>query len=295
FGMLLWELCYEKLPYADWDMRKLSDHVLSGKREKISKGNFKNPADREIQLEFIKIIQDAWCHKPELRITIPALKPKLDELAKKYPISFDTPQLFDNKALDLDGQKTEPLPVFEEIIEIEDEVPEEVAVVPFATVVPLDVGIEKHQKKEYKSAWECFKQNAEINNATAKFWLGYYSLYGYHAEKDPIQAKKYFKEAADENNHAESQCRYAVALFGDLSKESNETRKDELRKEILNYFELAAYNQNVDAMYYLGDIYVGGKLKVKKDEERGVNYLRLAANSNNDRAIALLKKLGKWS
>ncbi|CAG8543368.1 2461_t:CDS:2, partial [Racocetra persica] len=75
----------------------------------------------------------SWCHQPELRITIPALRPKLEALAKKYPISFGTPQLFDNKALDLDGQKTEPLPVFEENIEIEDEVPEEVAVVPFAT------------------------------------------------------------------------------------------------------------------------------------------------------------------
>ncbi|RIB08970.1 kinase-like domain-containing protein [Gigaspora rosea] len=58
FGMLLWELCYERLPYADWNIKKISEHVLSGKREKILKGKFANPDDREIQLEFIKIIQD---------------------------------------------------------------------------------------------------------------------------------------------------------------------------------------------------------------------------------------------
>lgn len=44
-------------------------------------------------------------------------------------------------------------------------------------------------------------------------------------------------------------------------------------------------------MYYLGDIYVNGKLKVHKNKERGVNYLRLASNSNHERASVLLKKL----
>ncbi|KAF0542502.1 calmodulin-dependent protein kinase [Gigaspora margarita] len=107
-------------------------------------------------------------------------------------------------------------------------------------------------------------------------------------------SRKYFKEAADENNHAESQCRYAGSLLGELTKETDEAAKDKLHKEILRYFELAANNpenRNVDAMYYSGDIYVYGKLKVKRDVMCGLNYLRLAANLNNERAIALLKKL----
>ncbi|CAG8761736.1 16139_t:CDS:1, partial [Dentiscutata heterogama] len=48
------------------------------------------------------------------------------------------------------------------------------------------------------------------------------------------------------------------------------------------------------AMYYLGDIYMNGKLKVMKDEGLGLKYLKLAANNKNDRAIALLKKLNKY-
>lgn len=35
FGMLLWELGYEKLPYEGWSIERISDHVLNGKREKL--------------------------------------------------------------------------------------------------------------------------------------------------------------------------------------------------------------------------------------------------------------------
>ncbi|CAG8708724.1 4743_t:CDS:2, partial [Dentiscutata heterogama] len=58
FGMLLWELCYEKLPYTGWGIKQISNHVLNGKREKLLKGRFKNPDDNIIQSKFIKIIQD---------------------------------------------------------------------------------------------------------------------------------------------------------------------------------------------------------------------------------------------
>ncbi|KAF0495991.1 kinase-like protein [Gigaspora margarita] len=287
-GMLLWELCYEKLPYAEWNLKQITDHVLSGKREKILKRKFRNIDNREIQLEFINFIQYVWRHQPELRITIPALIQRLKELANKFPIPLDAPSFFKNKELDIDGQKSgESTPKINDCSEIEEEVPEEVV------VIPLKEGIDMHKKKEYKSSWECFKQNAELGDPLAKFWIGYYLLYGYHGEKDPIMARNYFKESADESNHAESQCRYAVSLLGDLAKETDETVKDKLRKEILYYFELAAENpenRNADAMYYLGDIYVGGKLRVKRDVIRGLNYLRLAANKHNERA---LKKLGK--
>ncbi|KAF0485900.1 kinase-like protein [Gigaspora margarita] len=290
FGMLLWELCYEKLPYAEWNFKQISDHVLSGKREKILKGKLANPDDREIQLEFIKIIQDAWYHQPELRITIPALRQRFEDLANKFPIPLDIPSLYKNKELDIDGLKSGESILEDDYPEIEEEIPEEIV-----PVISLKDGIDMHKNRNYKSAWECFKQNAELNNPVAKYWVGYHLLY-HHGEKDPIQARKYFKEAADEGNHAESQCRYAVSLLGEIGKETDKTAKDKLRKEIILYLELAANNpenRNVDAIYCLGEIYVAGKLRVTKDELRGLNYLRLAANLKNERAIALLKKLDK--
>ncbi|CAG8649908.1 28403_t:CDS:1, partial [Gigaspora margarita] len=221
---------------------------------------------------------------------IPALRQRLEDLANKFPIPLDIPPLYKNEELDLDGLKVGESILENDYTEIEKEIPEEIV-----PIIPFKDGWDMHKNKNYESAWKCFKQNAELNNPEAKFWVGYHLLY-HHGEKDLIQARKYFKEAADEGNHAESQCRYATSLLGDLSKETDKTARDKLRKEIILYLELAANNhgnRNADAMFYLGDIYVGGKLNVKKDEERGLNYLRLAANLKNERAIALLKQLDK--
>jgi hypothetical protein len=46
--MLLWELTFEKIPYQGWDMDKIQDHVLKGKRERITFGDA-NERESEIQ------------------------------------------------------------------------------------------------------------------------------------------------------------------------------------------------------------------------------------------------------
>jgi serine/threonine protein kinase len=35
FGMLLWELIFERIPYKGWEVEKIKDHVIKGGREKI--------------------------------------------------------------------------------------------------------------------------------------------------------------------------------------------------------------------------------------------------------------------
>lgn len=57
FGMLIWELCYERLPYKDLDFVEISEHVLSGKREKLLHGKFDKLDDKQIQDKFIDIIE----------------------------------------------------------------------------------------------------------------------------------------------------------------------------------------------------------------------------------------------
>ncbi|CAG8782385.1 32764_t:CDS:2, partial [Gigaspora margarita] len=99
----------------------------------------------------------------------------------------------------------------------DDEIPEEVP------IISLKDSIEMHINKEYKKAWECFKQNADLSDPVAKFWI-------------------------------ESQCRYAVLLLSDLGKETDEAANNKLIRKILYYFELAAENpenRNADTMYYL--------------------------------------------
>ncbi|CAG8823629.1 13397_t:CDS:10, partial [Gigaspora margarita] len=74
FGMLIWEFCYEKLPYEDWNIQKITDHVL-------------NP----------------WRHIPPERIGVAELQQVLEQLAATYPISPGVTIFLDNKTLNSDG------------------------------------------------------------------------------------------------------------------------------------------------------------------------------------------------
>ncbi|RIB15742.1 kinase-like domain-containing protein [Gigaspora rosea] len=183
FGMLIWELCYEKLPYKDWDFVKISDYVLSGKREKLLRGKFDNPDDKQIQNKFIEIIEKMWQKIPQQRIEITKLYRKLEKLAMNYPISPFERQLLEDKKLDFEGEDNDDAPSFN-------------------FVMDLAKGIELHNQKDYKNAWKCFKENADLGNLSAKYWKGYYLYNGYDGivEKDQTSAMELFKEASD-NDH----------------------------------------------------------------------------------------------
>ncbi|RIB03863.1 kinase-like domain-containing protein [Gigaspora rosea] len=157
FGMLIWELCYEKLPYKDRTFKNICDHVLSGKREKLSYGKFDNKDDEIIQRKFVKIIQKTWQQTPEQRITITVLNMKLEKLASKYQ-TLQEPQLLKNGTLNFEG--------------------ENVDVPSFDLVMDLKEGIELHKKKDYANAWKCFEENANLGNISAKYWQGYYLISG---------------------------------------------------------------------------------------------------------------------
>ncbi|RIB23417.1 kinase-like domain-containing protein [Gigaspora rosea] len=304
FGMLIWELCYERVPYEGWDVPRIKDHVLQGKRENVSEGIFKNSEEKEILIEFIKIIKKAWLHVPNLRISIAELSYKLDELAEKYPLPHDMPLRLQNKELDFERKNyqnsTDCLSaklelkienqinqvITESLLPIFDDDPEEI-IEENDIILSLEDGYKLHRIKKHEDAWKCFIQNSELSEA--KFWQGYYYYYGYFVEKDLDKARNLYKEAADEN-HTEAQVRYAIMLFS--KKEDDESAKDKNFQESIHYLKLAAENKSIDAMYYLGDIYLNGKLRVPKDKERGLSYLKLAAKNNNKRALETLEKLG---
>ncbi|CAG8809783.1 6882_t:CDS:2 [Gigaspora margarita] len=120
-GMLIWELCYEKLPYKDWDFKKISEHVSRGEREKLPYGKFDNQDDIKIQKEFIEIIEKTWQQMPQERITITKLYLKLEELAAEYPILPEEPKLLKNGTLDLEGENADtPSPDLMDIEKNED-------------------------------------------------------------------------------------------------------------------------------------------------------------------------------
>ncbi|KAF0380092.1 kinase-like protein [Gigaspora margarita] len=286
FGMLIWELCYEKIPYENLTFKDIPNYVLSGKREKLLYGKFTNPDDEKVQGEFIKIIDSAWQHVPHQRISITKLFETLEGLAITYPIPItsNAPSgLLPDKSLDFDGTITSKvkdslMPKFSEEFSINDE--------DFIDPVKsLEEGIKLHRSRNFEEAWKCFDENAKLGDSLAKYWKGYYLYEGYFVDKNKEQANKLFKEAAD-NEIPDAQYRYAVSLYPGIKNET-------IRREFIHYLKLAADNKHSDAMRNLGDIYVKGKLKVVQNKELGLKYLKLAARENDQQAIDILKKLNE--
>ncbi|CAG8714206.1 45660_t:CDS:2, partial [Gigaspora margarita] len=77
FGMLLWELAYQKIPYKETSAKEIRDYVIKGGRESLTFSSLTHP---KIQEEFIKIIEKGWKHKDEERISLDEIILKLSEL-----------------------------------------------------------------------------------------------------------------------------------------------------------------------------------------------------------------------
>ncbi|RIB11664.1 kinase-like domain-containing protein [Gigaspora rosea] len=242
FGMLIWELCYEKIPYEKKNFQEVMSHVLRGNRERLLSGNFNDPNDHNIQKTFMKIIDEAWHHTPHQRISIMKMSETFEKLALDYPINVTTSGLLTDGTIDFDGTitaKNLKIPQFNESflfsidnnmdIDLNDEKLENVD-----TIMSLDEGIEFHQKRDHEKAWKCFDENSNLGNILANYWKGYYLYVGYFVKKDEIQANKFFKIAAD-GNIPDAQFRYAVSLYPEI------TTNEEKRKEFLDYLTLAAY------------------------------------------------------
>ncbi|CAG8508129.1 12177_t:CDS:2 [Gigaspora rosea] len=102
FGMMLWELCFEKVPYHGKDMGYITNHVTKGGREKIPLySGGKEEKEKEIYTEFIKIIKMAWAHDPDERISIGKLYIMLSNMHNKYVPPGQMPDLLPNEVLKL--------------------------------------------------------------------------------------------------------------------------------------------------------------------------------------------------
>ncbi|CAG8600693.1 34522_t:CDS:2 [Gigaspora margarita] len=75
FGMLIWELTYQKIPYINM---KSNDIITKGNREICD--NFLDPENKIIHESFLDIIQLSWREVPEERININALSSQFLEL-----------------------------------------------------------------------------------------------------------------------------------------------------------------------------------------------------------------------
>ncbi|CAG8700044.1 3295_t:CDS:2, partial [Acaulospora morrowiae] len=269
FGMLLWELAFERFPYKDMEMPEITEHVLTKKRESL---DFPD-GPQEITSGFSNIIVASWNHDPHLR-------PVIKDLFNDFTM-----------LIDLHGKNSSEIELVTNITDPPSSIPDiKVTVIEdhnedlyltslpqsLKPIIPLEEGINAHRSSERKKAWECFEIHAELGDPKAKYWMGYYLWEGHNGPKDPEKAKKLFKEAADAGV-PDAQLRYAFAI----SKENFQ--------DFIKYLIKAADNGNATAQYNMADMYLKGRLGVEKDEKKGLQYLRLAALKNQPKAIEALK------
>ncbi|CAB5375659.1 unnamed protein product [Rhizophagus irregularis] len=91
FGMLLWELAFQRFPYKDMEISEIQKHVLSGKREHL---NFPF-SSYGVEKEYGNIIKAAWQSDPSLRPELSYLFNDLENLSS--PLLSDPPRRLNPK------------------------------------------------------------------------------------------------------------------------------------------------------------------------------------------------------
>ncbi|CAG8736643.1 1383_t:CDS:2, partial [Acaulospora morrowiae] len=210
YGMLLWELAFQKLPYLGMDGMTICEHVKSGKRERLD-FPLSLRDSRDIIGVFRTTIKRAWDDDPTLRPNISTIFTELDKIK-----SIHSPSMRPTRHSSSSSNLSIPPNVSESVKQVDDDsddddgpvLGDEVPVL----ILPLEEGIDAHKRKERKKAWECFEIHAELGDPLAKFWKGYYLSEGYCTQKRPEEALALYKEAADANI-PEAQLHYAFSML----------------------------------------------------------------------------------
>ncbi|RIA99451.1 kinase-like domain-containing protein [Glomus cerebriforme] len=289
FGMFLWELSFNRIPYKNFEPNEIMDHVISGKRETLDYEN--GPSD--IIEAFNNIITLAWQQDSRIRPEDPVVSNILESLAKTYSsleeqhkndsaaTSLEISQTSSDIENDNDADENSDL-VLDDDEDDDDEF----------ELLPLKKGIEIHKlkpkdlktKEDYELPWKCFNAHAAFGNKTAIYWKAYYLWEGYYVEKDRKEAVRLFKIAADAGN-SDAQLRYAFAFIKNPDLPFD-------KDTFLKYLTKSAENGNATALFNLGDAYYNGKRKVPVNKEKGIEYLKIAALKNYSNAINALNNYG---
>ncbi|CAB5361312.1 unnamed protein product [Rhizophagus irregularis] len=292
FGMLLWELTFERKPYENMDLEKISNYVINGGREKIQFEQIglasPNSPDAKIQKGFEEIIREAWNQDPDIRISITKLLIQLDDLTKKSVKPGCSPGLQPQEIADINipinplNDKSDEIPDDIDFDSIDiDEI--------FEPIIPISEGIKAHKEKDYEKAWKCFNEQAENQNSLGKYWKAYYLWEGFFDQKiDKIAALELYKEAAD-NGVTDAQYRYACSL---LDRNLKSKIKPNSKEEAVKYLQMAAENGSVSAQFQVGENYSKGRLNYTQNLEMAKLWYKRAALQNDKKAKERLKTLG---
>ncbi|CAG8509491.1 5793_t:CDS:2 [Diversispora eburnea] len=270
FGMLMWELAYQKIPYEGIENYIIKENVKKGGREICDFFDLK-PENESIQKKYIELIQRAWKHLPEERIEISELYTELSNLASNSPTTF----FFDGPRNILPSKTNSLSPNL------------------YPSLITLNEGINLHRTKKPENrerAWNCFVAHSELGNPVAIYWKAKYLLEGYHPngserqmeEDTTIEGLKLLKYAADEGV-VDAQMQYIDIL---------EVDKNKNKVALRDYLTRASINGDNDATYKLGVIYYNGELGLEINRSKGLSYLKVAAEKGHEGAREIIREIG---
>ncbi|CAG8771456.1 17937_t:CDS:2 [Gigaspora margarita] len=234
FGMLLWELSFQKIPYENMNIEQIRNHVLEGKREKFD-WKPENPKIKSIQEGLKKIIISAYDNNDDLSSNSNSLS-DIYEDRKKYHIPYTLIQ---------------PLEAGFEAHKIENH---KTAWEIFCTHSDLGNMSAKYWKghylsegyvgeKDLKHACELFKEAADYGIAIAQ--LDYaFSLLKNTTEFDLNVFIEYLTKAANNGNDTAQFSLGDMYLYGKLNCNID-------KKSGIKYLKLAALNNHEKAIKIL--------------------------------------------
>ncbi|PKC76252.1 hypothetical protein RhiirA1_513262 [Rhizophagus irregularis] len=288
FGILLWEIAEERIPYKD------TDNILEI-YDKVYNKMYREPFSENSQMpeEFKQLQFEAVHHDPDFRPKITKMFEVLRNCVKRYSLSQDPSSSNSSSPTTLKFPPKRAFRIDQDAYALPINLPD------FESFKYMTLADAAKQHKMYKkngkpvgdvkTAYKCFEEYAnnpnttKRNRITAKYYKAVYILKGLvegPPNKDKIVAE-IFKEVADDeaNEHPEAKAWYGYCLFNGKGVEKNES-------EALKYFEQAAEDDIKVAMYNVGKMYYNG-YECTKDIEKAKNYIELAAYNCYEPAITL--------
>ncbi|CAG8534760.1 718_t:CDS:2 [Acaulospora morrowiae] len=259
FGMLLWELKYERIPYIGKKIEDLIDHVRSQEANIWFITLF---AAFLCELLTFSVVFLAWEHEPDLRIEIGSLFNEIQKLNACSKRCEDIAPA--GTTHNLESTSTIKL------------------------IPPIEDGIKAYNKKNYKLAFDIFEANAKAENTEAKFWVGEFYWRGNFVEKDRYKALEYYEKAA-KDGYTKAKFQYAISFINLYF--DDESFLLEKRRSIISNLRTAAYDNHAEAAYLLGEIYREGKLSIKVKKPFAKSYYELTILNGHKKAGEALKKL----
>lgn len=119
--------------------------------------------------------------------------------------------------------------------------------------------------RDYKKAFNYFKDAADAGDQHAQYRLGQLYLYGDGTETDLVQAERYLKLALDQGDHDEAEYTLAMVYLN--------SGKEQM--QAIKLLQKSAESGNPYAMIELGNCYTNG-LVVEQDDKLAEKYVKEA-------------------